>query len=145
MTADKPTDTFEQVREIDHVVLTCIRNGKDLQQITEATIYSNREVSYSFTKLEELGLVEVETPDGMVERVVDGERQVFQAPKRAYLTRQGTQYFEWADREDTIDAYRAMDHDALAQRVYELEERIDELETKFDAFQHQVREKLTEE
>jgi len=139
------TDTFEQVRPIDHAVLTCIRDGKDLQQITETTVYSNRKVNYSFTKLDNLGLIETYTPDGMVERTVNGETRVFQAPKQARLTDTGAQYFEWTDRQDTIDAYRSLDHDELAQKVVTLEERLDTLETQFDAFQNQVREKLTEQ
>jgi regulator of replication initiation timing len=141
---DPPTVRFEQVREIDHVVLACIRQGKDLQQINADTVYENREVNYCFTKLEDLGLIDTHTPDGTVERVVDGETRVFQAPKQAHLTNTGAQYFAWTDRQDTIDAYRNMDHSTLARRVYELEERLDELETTFEAFQKQVREKLTE-
>jgi predicted transcriptional regulator len=60
-------------RDKDHAVLHQIQIGNtDVQQITSATTLSNREVNYCFEKLEELGLIEVEKLDGMVEHIIDG-------------------------------------------------------------------------
>jgi hypothetical protein len=137
------TDRFNAVREKDHTVLTCIKSGEnDVQQITAATTLSNSEVNYSFTKLADLGLITVEKPDGMVDRVIDGERQVFEAPKQAYLTDDALDYFDWTDREAELAAYRAMTQDELAERVHALEGQVSDLEDAFEAFRKQVREKL---
>lgn len=55
------------------IVLQCISEGRDdIQLITAATTLTNSKVNWRFQKLESLGLIEVEKPDGMVERVVDG-------------------------------------------------------------------------
>jgi len=84
----------------------------------------------------------VEKPDGMVDRVIDGERQVFEAPKQAYLTDDALDYFNWTDREEELAAYRAMNHDELVERVHALEGQVSDLEDAFAAFRKQVRLKL---
>jgi len=137
------TDRFDAVRNKDHTVLTCIKQGEnDVQQITATTTLSNSEVNYSFSKLADLGLITVEKPDGMVDRVVDGERQVFEAPKQAYLTDDALDYFDWTDREQELAAYRAMNHDELVERVHALEGQVANLEEAFAAFRKQVRRKF---
>jgi hypothetical protein len=89
---------FEEVREIDHTVLTCIKKGRDdTQKITSYTGFPNYKVSYSFDKLEELELVHVEKPEQPVERVIDGQKQVFEV-KVAELTAEAGKYFDWTDR-----------------------------------------------
>jgi len=137
------TDRFDAVRDKDHTVLSCIKDGEnDVQQITATTTLSNSEVNYSFSKLADLDLITVEKPDGMVDRVIDGERQVFEAPKQAYLTDDALDYFNWTDREEELAAYRAMSHDELVERVHALEGQVADLEDAFAAFQKQVRQKL---
>jgi hypothetical protein len=84
----------DQLREKDRLVLTCIHDGRDdIQQINTTTVLANHEAAYCFEKLAELDLIDVETPEGMVERVVDGQKRVFDAPKQARLTDRGKQYF----------------------------------------------------
>ncbi|SDQ40752.1 type IV secretory system conjugative DNA transfer family protein [Natronobacterium texcoconense] len=87
----RETETgHEELREKDRRVLECIREGKDdVQKITEATCLENHEVNYCFRKLKDLDLVEIEKPEGKVERVIDGQKRVFQAPKKASLTELG--------------------------------------------------------
>ena len=51
-------DNFENIREKDHAVLNCIRDGQnDVQLITEATMLNNSEVNYCFRKLSGMGLI----------------------------------------------------------------------------------------
>lgn len=84
---EKPRDKpFEELREIDRTVLSCIKEGKDdIQKITSATGLPNHNVNYCFEKLEEFGLIQVEKPEDPVERVIDGQKRVFQV-KVAELT-----------------------------------------------------------
>jgi hypothetical protein len=61
--------------------------------VSDSVDRENHEVNYCFTKLAEQDLIRVEKPDGMVERVVDGQPREFQAPKQATLTDRGREYF----------------------------------------------------
>ncbi|MFB6208413.1 MAG: hypothetical protein ABEJ69_03620 [Candidatus Nanohaloarchaea archaeon] len=136
-------EPFDSIRDKDHVVLSHIRDGNDIQQITEATSLSNQEVNYSFRKLENLDLIEIHKREGTVERVIDGQKRVFPAPKQATLTEKGLEYFEWTDREGT-KLYEDITREEMVERIHELEERLDELETKFDIFTKQIRRELLE-
>jgi len=135
---------FTQVRDKDYTVLTCIRNGDtDVQQIKAATTLSKNEVNYSFTKLEDLGLIDVMRPTGRVERVIEGQKRVFDAPKPAHLTDKGDDYFDWTDRTADTDRYQELSRDELVRRITELEQRVDELETAVTTFQRQVQDHLS--
>ena len=138
-------DNFENIREKDHAVLNCIRDGQnDVQLITEATMLNNSEVNYCFRKLSGMGLIEVQEQEGMVERVIDGTTQVFQAPKQATLTENAQAYLE-RSTEDCGDRYRALDHEQLVERVHELEAEVEALNQRMEIFRKQVSEQLRDD
>lgn len=77
-------EEFEEIRDKDHVVLKHIEKGlDDVQKITAETTLENHHVSYCFEKLEDLGLITVEKPDKMVERVIDGQKKSLPTPQRS--------------------------------------------------------------
>ena len=122
----------------DHLVLQQVEQGNDdVQKITSATILENHHVTYAFEKLEEHGLLTVSKPEGTVERVIDGQKRVFQHPKQAELTEQGRQYLEREDLED-VEMYENLSHRELVEKTHELEKRVEELERKFEVFRDQV-------
>lgn len=132
----------EQLRDKDEAVLRNISEGNDdVQKITAATTLENHHVTYCFEKLEELGLIEVSKPDGNVERMVDGQKRVFQAPKEANLTEQGKSIVDSLG-EGTDSRYADLSHGELIEKVHSLENRIEELEESFTMFRSQVRENL---
>jgi len=75
--------------------------------------------------------------------VIDGQKRVFPAPEQATLTEKRLEYFEWTDREGS-KLYEDVTREEMAERIRELEERLDTLETKFDVFTKQVRRDLLE-
>ncbi|WP_135536137.1 TraM recognition domain-containing protein [Halostella pelagica] len=90
-------ERFEEVREVDHTILTRIKEGKDdTHRITSSTGLPNHKVNYSLTKLEELGLINVEDPIGPVERMSNGQKRVFKV-KPVSLTTEAEEYLERAD------------------------------------------------
>jgi DNA-binding MarR family transcriptional regulator len=136
------TTDFDTIRDKDHLILQHIDQGDDdVQQITAETTLENYHVTYALEKLEELGLITVKKPDGMVERVIDGEKRVFQHPKQAELTEKGEQYLEHADNED-LDEYENLSHEELVEKVHELEHKVEELEKNFEVFRNQVLDKI---
>jgi predicted transcriptional regulator len=129
------------LREKDRVVLTCIGNGKDdVQKITAATTLENHHVTYAFEKLEEQGLIHVEKPDGMVEREIDGQKRVFQAPKQAELTDKGRERLE-QEAED-LDQYENLTHRELVEKVHRLEDQVEDLKRRLNTFRNQIQRKL---
>jgi predicted transcriptional regulator len=79
-------EQFNELRDIDKTVLNCIKDGKDdVQKITSATGLPNHIVNYSFKKLEENRFIQVEKTEKPVERVINGQKRVFQV-KIAELT-----------------------------------------------------------
>lgn len=84
-----------EIRDLDFTVLVCVNEGNDdIQKITSATGLPNHKVNYSFEKLEDHGFIKISKPDGTVERVINGQKQVFQHPKQAELTEKATQYIK---------------------------------------------------
>jgi len=134
-------DTSEKIRDKDAAVLNVISNGHDdIQEITSSTTLSNSEVNYSFQKLEDLELITVEKPDGMVERVINGTRQVFEAPKKAELTEQGQELLN--TNQESIEAFDDMSHDEVVEKIRELENEIESLKQSFSVFKKQVQKEL---
>ena len=134
--------TKPELRDKEHLILQQIQNGNnDVQKITATTTLENHHITYAFVKLEQIGLIEVSKPEGMVERVIDGQKRVFQAPKQAELTEQGVQYLEESEQQD-LEQYEDLSHQELVDKVHKLDAQIEELERKFEMFQDQVR-KLT--
>ena len=132
-----------QLRDIDQAVLHHITEGhNDTQKITQATTLENHRVRYSLKKLEQLGLITVEQPDQMVERVVDGQKRVFQHPKKAELTDKGRRTLRESDQED-LEAYQNLTHKELVVKIRSLEKDINKLENAFEAFRKQVKEKIS--
>lgn len=135
-------EEFEEIRDKDHIVLKHIEEGlDDVQKITAETTLENHHVSYCFEKLENLGLITVEKPDEMVERVVEGQKRVFQHPKEAELTEKGEQYLEQINQE-TTEAYEDLSHNELVKKVRQLESEVSQLEQKFEIFRNQIKQKL---
>lgn len=115
------------LRDKDHAILEHISNGKDdTRKITQATTLEDYEVRYSFEKLENLGLVTIRRDDEMIERVVDGRKQVFKAPYEAELTDDGRQYLDTLDKGEK---YQELNRGELIDKVHDLEQRIEYLET----------------
>ena len=77
----------------------------------------------------------------MVERIIDGQKRVFQHPKKAELTEKGLRYLEESRQED-IEAYEDLSHDELVERVITVEEDIDELKQAFKLFKKQIQKKI---
>ena len=132
------TNPEEDLRDKDEIVLHAIQNGEDdIQKITETTILENHEANYCFTKLEELNLIDIEKNTGYTTRNINGQKRVFQTPKQANLTNRAEKYLENTDREDP-DEYENLSRKELVERTHELENRIEELEKKFEVFRGQV-------
>jgi len=135
------TDDLE-LRDIDQAVLHAIQEGhNDTQKITQHTTLENHHVRYSLKKLEKQGLITVEQPDQMVERVVDGQKRVFQHPKKAELTDKGRRTLRESDEED-LEAYQNLTHKELVKKVNHLETEIQTLKNSLEAFRKQVQEHL---
>lgn len=131
----------DQVREKDHAVLACIRNGQNnTRQIREATTLSNRDVNYALDKLEDIGLIATKTPEGRVTEIVDGQKRNFKAPREARLTDTGAGYLTETD--DELTRYQKMSYDEILEQVYDLEQRVTHIEAAFDAFRQQMVSKL---
>jgi hypothetical protein len=132
---------FEKIRDKDHTVLTCIQEGEDdVQKVKAATTLEKHEVNYAFEKLEDLGLIDVHRPDGQVERIIDGQKRVFDAPKEATLTQTGLQYLHTPNQDST--RYEDLSKEELIEKIYDLENRVTQLENGFEAFRQQVLERL---
>jgi predicted transcriptional regulator len=133
---------FNEIRDKDHLILTQVSSGNDdVQKITSETTLENHHVTYAFQKLEEIGYVEVSKPDGTVERVINGQKRVFQHPKQAQLTEKGEQYLKDTDRED-LNKHENLTHRELVEKTHELENRVEELEQSFETFRRQVQQQF---
>jgi predicted transcriptional regulator len=136
MTSEKPP-----LRDKDKTVLHHIKEGRnDIQKITESTTLENHEVNYCFQKLEKLGLIEVKKPDGMVERVVDGQKRVFEAPKRAKITVENIE--EYLGESEMSDEYELLSKEELSYKVGELEREVEEIRTVITTLKKQIQESL---
>jgi DNA-binding transcriptional ArsR family regulator len=132
---------FENVRDKDHTVLTCIQKGEDdVQKVKAATRLEKREVNYAFEKLEDLGLIDVHRPDGRIERVIDGQKRVFDAPKEATLTETAIKYLHTSNRQ--VEQYEDLSKEELIKKSHDLENRVTQLENGFEAFRQQVLQRL---
>lgn len=143
--SERRDEVFEEIREKDRAVLECIEEGDDdVQYITNGTTLSNSEVNYCFKRLEDKGLIEVEKVDGMVERVVDGTRQVFEAPKQAELTDLGREFLD-VSADTGSERYRDLSYEELVMYVRDLESDLQDLEQRFNLFRRQVQNRLSDE
>lgn len=130
MTESNPD--FSKIREKDHHILVCIRDGiNDVSSIKEKTLYERREINWAFRKLDRLGFLSVETPVGRVRYVKDGRTFDHEAPKHAVLTEHGRQYFEQVNRDDEVP--ETLSEREQVQRILELEERVTTLEDRVES------------
>jgi len=130
--------TEPELRDKDHLILEKITEGlDDTQKITSETTLQNHEIRYSLEKLGQLDLITVEKPDTMVERVIDGQKRVFQHPLQAQPTEPGLDYLERSGQEDS-EAYENLTHRELVEKVHRLEEQVCELEQTLNVFREQV-------
>ena len=136
--------TKPELRDKEHLILQQIQSGNDdVQKITATTTLENHHVTYAFQKLEEIGLIEVSKPEGMVERAINGQKRVFQAPKQAELTDEGKQYLEETEQED-LEEYEDLSHRELVDKVYRLEQELNGIKGAFRQFRKQVNRELKE-
>jgi predicted transcriptional regulator len=131
--------TTSELRDKDHHILQQIHQGNnDVQKITSATTHENHHVTYSFQKLEDLGLVEVLKPEGTVERIIDGQKRVFQHPKQAELTDKGKQTLEETEQEE-LGEYEDMSHNELVEKVHQLENELSDIRSSLESFKNKFR------
>ena len=136
------TSEIENLRDKDHTILQHIQNGhNDTQKITSNTTLQNHHVNYSLQKLADLDLITLQKPDTMVERVINGQKRVFQHPKQAQLTEKAKQYLEQTEQEDQ-DQYENLTHEELVHRLRDLENQVDQIEQSMEAFRRQILKKL---
>ena len=134
--------TEAELRDKDRAVLHAIHQShNDTQKITSHTTLENHHVRYSLKKLSNKGLINLEKPDGMTERTIEGQKRVFQTPWQASLTDKGLNHLKKADKVE-IEAYENMSHDELIDKVHQLENQITGLEKKMQMFQKQIIQKL---
>lgn len=130
--------TEPELRDKEHLILQQIEDGNDdVQKITYATTLENHHVTYAFQKLEQHDLIKVSKPEGTVERVIDGQKRVFQHPKQAELAEKGEHYLNHSGRK-SLDEYENLSHKELVEKIHELEKQVEELQGKFRVFRQQV-------
>jgi len=133
------TEYRDQLREIDQVVLQKVAEGVDTtHKISEVTTFETHRVRYSLKKLDGLGLLKLEKQDGTVERIVDGQRRVFQSPLQGELTDKGRQYVEEVEQENT-GRYEDLSHSELVEKVHRLEQETEDLRQDIRYFPTGVR------
>ena len=147
MTEDKPLDLEEVedgLREKDLTVLHLLSEGEDdVQRVTSSTTLTNSEVNYCFQKLEDMDLITVSKPEGTVSRVVDGTKQVFEAPKQASLTDLGKKVVESKiDEENLGQRYEDLSRKEQVRKLQQLEEEMEVLKKRFELFRKQVQDRL---
>lgn len=136
---------LERLVETDLAILQAVHEGHDdTMKIREATTLDNRSINHHLVEkegnLEERGLVDIHRPDGPERREVNGHTQYLPyAPKRIVLSEKGQAVLREAEQ---VENYLDMTRKELVQRVRELEKDIENLETRFDVFRRQVRERI---
>ena len=148
MTEGNQSDLEEvenRLREKDVKVLELVsEQADDVQQLTSATNLTNSEVNYCFRKLEDWNLITVEKPEGMVTRVIDGTKQVFEAPKQAALTQYGEKVVQHLDTDEIGNEFEDMTRKQLVRKVHELEKELNELRKDFGILQKQLYNELND-
>jgi len=135
-------DLQDRLREKDWAVLRNIQDeNDDVQKITEATTLENYHVTYAFQKLAELGLITVSKPEGTVERMIDGQKRVFQHPKQAKLTPDAQEFLNTTQK-PSRQSYEDLTHNELVQKVRHLEDKVESLQQALDTFRKQVQERF---
>lgn len=123
----------EELHPHEVAILQAIRDGAaDAHEVKEKTTV-DREINYRLVEQEqslvERGLVEIGPPRQ------DTEYPFPHQPKTVTLTDQGIQAL--ASVENT-DRYRDLSHEDLVDRVHDLEERLEKLESAFKRFRKRM-------
>lgn len=141
------TTPHDQLNEKELAILHAVKDGNDdTLKIRKATTLDNRQINHHLVEkndnLEELGLVNISRPDGPERREENGHVQYLPyAPKRVALTGEGRTVLREAG---DVENYADMTKKEMVRRMRELEERVEDVETRFDVFRRQVRERLEE-
>lgn len=132
-----------QLRDKDIAILQAIHDGAgNTSEIKQSTTLTLREINYSLTEksLEDMGLVDIERPEGRAwQKIGDHEKYVFK-PKEVKLTDEGLQTL--AHRSKHYARFGDVSKRELVERIQELENRQDRLETVVRDFREKVMAKL---
>lgn len=124
-------------------VLQAIQDGAEtVPEIREKTTLTSREINYRLNEysLEELGLVEIDRKEGREWLEIDGEERYVLKPKKVQLTDKALQIL--AEHETNAERYEDMSKQELIERIHELEQRQDRLETVFKDFRQKVMKRI---
>jgi hypothetical protein len=121
---------FRQVRDKDHAILTCIKDGDTtVRAINRATTLTRHQVNYAFRKLVDLDLITVRRPDGWTRsRLENGEYRTHRKSKEAQLTARGKQYFAYVDGDEDLGRFDAEHKRSLEEEVAALREDVNALQ-----------------
>ena len=73
--------------------------------------------------------------------MIEGQKRVFQHPKQAELTDKGEQCLQQAETKE-LREYENLSNRELVEKTHKLENRVEELEKKFEVFRDQVQQQL---
>jgi hypothetical protein len=145
--AEPASHVFRRVREIDHAVLTCIRDGDDTtRQINQRTSdqLSKHQINYSFQKLKNHDLIVVTQRDGYTTSILDsGETRTHRKSKQASLTPTGRDYFDWDGRNPGLGTYDPETAATLKQSVAHLEDELAQVRTELQNHKQVLRQLRT--
>jgi len=130
------------LRQKDKAVLQAIKDGaRTVSQIKETTTLSNREINYSLTEksLQQHGLVEIQREEGREWTEIKSEERYIWKPKTVELTDKAIKLLA---EHETNTRYEDLSKQELIQRIHELEQRQDRLETMFRDFREKVMKKI---
>lgn len=147
-TGDVPDEeAYRQVDDMGRAILEFVKGGvHSLREINDHSHdeLTGRKIGGRFEKYEDLGLLEIDRPDGRTDSIINGERKNHQKSRRARLTAKGLQYFEWADDREQRQKYAEASFAELTERVQENTELLEVMEQRFEQFRRQVSKELGE-
>lgn len=135
--------THEDLRDKDLAVLQAIQNGANtVSEIKEETTLSNREINYSLTEksLEQMNLVNINRTDTREWQQINGQERYIWKPKTVELTDKALHTL--TEQDNNINQYEDMTKRELIERIHELEQRQNQLETVFKDFRQKVMERI---
>lgn len=121
-----------QVRDKDHAVLTCIRDGDcTVRAINKKTTLTRDQINYAYRKLADLELIDKRQREGWTRsRLDNGEYRTHRKSKEARLTDRGEQYFEYVDGDVDLGRFDAELERSLEEEVSVLREDVDALQAE---------------
>lgn len=140
MSDDGPENIAEQLRPVDLDILQAVADGATTtREIGEVTgIESTTRRNYALEeKLEPRGLVDIFRSEGRIDATED--QPPMWKPKEVVVTGEGMAVLDAADHENEFADLSRYEVISLLQ---ENQQRIEELEERFEAFRKQVRKQL---